>query len=111
MPFQTYELDAVKLAAAQAVADTATTLGIPEQDGRHIAMAVMEAIDQATDDPTDPRPFAPGRKVRVKGTGIPGVVQRTVDNDGEVHTVWVRLALEESPAAVPMSPRELEVID
>lgn len=109
MPFQTYELDAIKQAAAEAI--MAYRPAIQGVDAHQLGLEVLAAIDRAADDPTDPRPFASGRKVRVKGTGIPGVVARTVESDGEVHTVWVKLALEETPAEVPMSPRELEVID
>lgn len=111
MAIEPHELDALKLAAAKAVADTADTLGIDQQPGRHIAMAVMEAIDRAADDPADPRPYAPGRKVRVKGTGIPGTVVRTVENMGEVHTVVVRLGIEDAPHEAPFSPRELERVE
>jgi len=111
MPFEPHELDAIKQAAAVAIADAGSSLMVLAPERHALAIAVLEAIDRAAEDPTDPRPFAPGRKVRVKGTGIPGVVVRTVEDAGELHTVVVRLALEELEAETPFSPRELEVIE
>lgn len=108
---ETHELDAIKRAAAEAIAEAGTAAGVPRDYLHPIAAFTLDAIDRAAEDPTDPRPFAPGSKVRVKGTGIPGVVQRAVEDQGEVHTVWVKLALDEAPAAIPMSPRELEAAE
>lgn len=109
MPFETHELDAIKQAAANALAEQTRDL-LPESVAYAVGAHVLAAIDKAAADPIDPRPFAPGRKVRVKGTGIEGVVVRAVENAGEVHTVVVRLALEEAAPESPFSPRELEVL-
>lgn len=112
MPIEPHELAAIKQAATIALIDSSRRLGIKDITAEAIAHEVLGAIDLAADDPTDPRPFAPGTKVRVKGTGILGSVVRTVETAGELHTVVVRLALDEGDVQpeTPFGPRELEVL-
>lgn len=112
MPIEPHELHAIKLAAATAVAHHGHRFGLNDADVRDLASIILASIDDAATDSTDPRPFVTGRKVRVKGTGIGGVVVRTVETAGELHTVVVRLALDEGDVQpeTPFGPRELEVI-
>lgn len=95
-------IDRIKAAIAKTIADALGDEGLP------LAATCLERIDQAVADPADPRRFVPGRRVKITASGERGTVERTVEHQGETHTVVVRLDV--SPAAVPFSPRELEVV-
>jgi len=112
MPFESHELDAIKAAVSTALAQEAPQYGLDGPQVMRLGLPILAAIERAVEDPTDPRPFIAGRKVRVKGTGIQGVVVRTVETAGELHTVVVRLALDEGDVEpeTPFGPRELEVL-
>jgi len=111
MPFESHELDGIKVAVSEAIAQHHQVFGLDENDAQAFGLVILAAVDAGALDPTTPVPFAKGTKVRVKGTGIQGVVVRTVEADGELHTVWVRLALDEGEVepVTPFGPRELEV--
>lgn len=96
-------LERIKHEAAKAIADA---LG---NDGLQLAAAVLEQIDAAVADDIDPRKFIAGRRVQVIASHERGTIERIVQHQGETHTVVVRLDV--SPAAVPFSPRELEVVN
>jgi len=111
MPIETHELDAIKQAAANAAVQATLALGAAPHDAGSVGMAVLEAIDKAAadpTDPTDPRPFAPGVRVRVKASGAPATVVRAIEEAGEVHTVVVNL--DGWPGEYPLGPHELEVL-
>lgn len=112
MPFETHELNAIKAAVSASIAEHYRDFGLASNQAQAFGLAILAAIDGAASDPIDPRPFTPGRKVRIKGTGIQGVVVRTVEEAGEVHTVVVRLALDEGDVTpeTPFGPTELEVL-
>ena len=112
MPFETHELDGIKVAVSEAIAQHHQAFGLDENTAQAFGLVILAAVDAGALDPAIPQPFAKGTKVRVKGTGIQGVVVRTVETAGELHTVVVRLALDEGDVApeTPFSPRELEVL-
>lgn len=112
MPFETHELDGIKRAVSEAIAQHHPAFGLDQNQAQAFGLVILAAVDAGSMDPTDPQPFAKGTKVRVKGTGIQGVVVRTVETDGELHTVVVRLALDEGDVepVTPFGPRELEVL-
>lgn len=111
MPIQKHDLDRIKQAAADAIATTGAAAGIHRQHLQPIMAFTLDAIDKAAGDPTDPRPFGQGTKVRVTASGVNGEVVRSLENEGAVHTVVVRLRLDDdSQPEIPFSPQELEVV-
>lgn len=100
MTLSTQEIDALKAhVAAHLVAHKGDTVG-------DAAVGILDAIDEAVVDLTDPRPFLVGRPVVVIASGATGRVVRRVETAGELHTVIVQIGhLQE-----PYSPRELEEV-
>lgn len=107
MPFETHELDRIKAAVAEAIATTGAAAGVHSQLLQPIAAFALQAIDTAAT-ADDPRPFAPGKRVRSTNPDTPeqlGTVVRTLEHEGEVHTIVVRWDGWNGDSA--MSPREV----
>lgn len=109
MPFQTHELDQIKQATADALVANLPMYPGTLTDGE-VVLLTLAAIDAAAADPTDPRPFRPGVKVRVIATDALGTITKVVEAQGEVHTIWVSMTVADVVGVqAPFSPRELEV--
>lgn len=111
MPFETHELEGIKVAISDAIAQHHQAFGLAAGAAQAFGLVILAAVDAGALDPSTPQPLAKGAKVRVKGTGTEGVVVRTVETDGELHTVWVHLSVESVVGVqAPFGPRELEVL-
>lgn len=110
MPFETHELDTIKAAVSKALADHHREFDMDAETAQALGLVILSRIDAAAADPADPRPLAPGRRVRVIASGVEGAVVRTVSASGEVHTVIVGMHVQGLDVEVPFGPRELEVI-
>lgn len=109
MPIPQAELDKLKQATADALAKALREHG-SLRSSEDVILVTLNAMDAANADPTDPRPFAPGNRVRTtteltEATPWLGTVVRVVEDAGEIHTVVVHW--DRFPGEHFHSPREL----
>lgn len=111
MPITPQELERLQNAAGAALVEALLAHNISTADVQEIGNNVLDAIRRASGIDAPANELAPGRRVRSLRTDTPeqrGTVERTLKQDGEIHTVYVKW--DGWTGHVPVSPRELEMI-
>lgn len=106
---ETIELERIKAATGNAISTELHALGLADSEVMERGGRILDAIDAAAADATDPRPFGMHKAVAHRElSSLRGeVVKRVESKEGELHTVWVRWKSDGIAEAMPYSPIEL----